>query len=295
MQTYDSGPRKEKRRHSSLYIPYTYYDCAIPEYYPFVPLHWHNEFEMNYITTGEGIFRYGDRTVRAGAGDIILILPNMLHSIQQCGEGKLRYDTLIFSQSALGCGHDERCYTDCISAFCMYGSNIRLPVTRRHPEYKTLKMLAEEAVRCAKADSGRCDLLLKTDLMRIFMILSDNGDLCAADGKKPGNIDIIRPAVEYINGHYQENISVPELSEKVHLSSSYFMSLFRKTTGMSVVEYANQLRIRAVCDLLAGSDIRASEAAFTCGFRNLSNFNRQFRRYTGLSPSEYRAMTAAVT
>ena len=65
------------------------------------------------------------------------------------------------------------------------------------------------------------------------------------------------------------------------------MQKFREMAGMGAAEYLNRLRIQKACEeILSGSSI--SGAAFDCGFRNLSNFNRQFRMMVGCTPREYR-------
>ena len=67
---------KEKRQHGSMQVPYSYYDCRMPDYFPGVPLHWHGEMELNYIKRGTGYFQYEDCLLTAHAGDIFLIQPN---------------------------------------------------------------------------------------------------------------------------------------------------------------------------------------------------------------------------
>ena len=90
----------EKRRHSSYLVPYSYYESRIPDYFPFVPLHWHREWELSYVTDGEGIMRIGDREAEVHPGDILLIQPEVLHAIE--ADGCLCYDTVVFSTEMLG-------------------------------------------------------------------------------------------------------------------------------------------------------------------------------------------------
>lgn len=72
---------KEKCQHGSIQVPYSYYDCGIPDYFTSVPPHWHSEMELNYIKSGNGFFKYEDQTISAKPGDIFLIQPNVLHAI----------------------------------------------------------------------------------------------------------------------------------------------------------------------------------------------------------------------
>ena len=92
----------EKRQHSTALVPYTYYECSIPDYFPFVPLHWHGEFELNYVLSGSAEFIYGDERFISHAGDVILLPPNLLHAIYPNGSDVQRYDTLVFSGRAAG-------------------------------------------------------------------------------------------------------------------------------------------------------------------------------------------------
>ena len=57
---------------------------------------------------------------------------------------------------------------------------------------------------------------------------------------------------------------------------------------MGAIEYINRLRIKSVCEMLADTDMTASEAAFKSGFNNISNFNRIFKKTMGCTPLEYR-------
>lgn len=287
----DLAGTKEKKQHSSLYIPYSYYDCVIPDFFPSVPLHWHTEFEISLVSKGTGIFRCGNRSVIAGAGDIIIILPNMLHSISPYNNEQFCYNTILFNQTMVYGSCDDRCYTECLSLFCASGSYIRLPVTAEHPCYDQMKNALETVMNCARKNSGQTDLLLKSELLRIFWLLLQNNDLCHLGHEDALPMDSIRPALEYIRSDYGNDITVEQLADTCHLSKSYFMNLFRKVTGLSAIEYVNQIRIQAACELLSTTNILSSDAAFTCGFRNLSNFNRQFRKFTGFSPSGYRKQT----
>lgn len=88
---------QEKRQHSTTWIPYSHYECHMPEAYMNVPMHWHGEFELIYVRQGRGEFWCGGRRWEAKAGELLLVPPNMLHAAYP-GEGEeLLYDALVFS------------------------------------------------------------------------------------------------------------------------------------------------------------------------------------------------------
>lgn len=281
--------KEEQRRHSSVYVPYSYYECAIPDYSPLIPLHWHGEFEISYILSGSGKFKCGEKSVTARQGDIIVILPNILHAIYP-GEGRLVYDTIVFSPSMLYGNGSDRCFSEYLYPLSSEDSMVTLPLSADNPHYEEIKTATESIFSCAKGNSGRLDFLLKSELMRMFWLIIESGALHSTQAKETVFAKSIKPALEYIRENYQENISIEQLAEKAHLSKSYFMNKFKSITGISALKYINQVRINAACELLANSDMTSSEAAFSTGFYNISNFNRQFRKNVGCSPKEYRTL-----
>ena len=68
------------------------------------------------------------------------------------------------------------------------------------------------------------------------------------------------------------------------------MYCFKQVVGISAMEYVIQLRIKSACDMLRNSGRTSVEIAFACGFQNLSNFNRQFKKCVGCTPRQYRQL-----
>ena len=85
----------------------------------------------------------------------------------------------------------------------------------------------------------------------------------------------------------QETVRVEELARSVGLSPSRLSHLFKENTGESIVETLNRMRIKQAALLLAHTIRNVTEAAHDVGFQNYNHFTRQFRKYTGLTPSEF--------
>ena len=131
------------------------------------------------------------------------------------------------------------------------------------------------------------DILMKSELLRFFWILIENKDIKTKDFQAEKN-GFLKPVIEYMNENFSENITVSDLAVKACMSKSYFMQRFKDSAGMGAIEYLSQLRIKKACEILKDSDMSSCDTAFMCGFRNLSNFNRQFRKIVGMTPKEYR-------
>lgn len=283
-----SQETKEKKQHSTTYIPYSFYACHVPEYYNNVPMHWHREFEINCILSGKGEFICGDDKFVAGEGDLLIMPPNMLHAAYPYQDYNLIYEALVFHPVMLGAGSNDRCTSECIRPVINGNIKIHMPVSPDKNHYAELKSTADRIFFYAKKNKPSLDLLLKSELMRFFWLLEDDETIICREESRISYSQLIRPALEYMMENFRETITVEELADLVHLSKSYFMGCFKKAVGIGAMEHLTQLRINAACDALSATDKMISDISFNCGYTNLSNFNRQFKKIVGCTPNEYR-------
>ena len=99
---------------------------------------------------------------------------------------------------------------------------------------------------------------------------------------------IIMDAFGYMQEHYQESLSLTDISSVLGISSSYFSHLFKKQTGKNYVEYLNEIRLKAVMEDLKNSDFKIAVIAEKNGFHKFEYFSRFFKKATGLSPVNWR-------
>ena len=89
-------------------------------------------------------------------------------------------------------------------------------------------------------------------------------------------------AVQYLEAHYAERISVEDLAATCHVSSSYLSRVFKKETGRGLHEYLNQYRILKAASLL--EDHSVTETAYLCGFSDSSHFISVYKKYMNVTP-----------
>ena len=102
------------------------------------------------------------------------------------------------------------------------------------------------------------------------------------------NSNIIDRALEYINNNYKENISLQSVADNIHVNSSYLSRLFRKKNGETLVEYITRMRMEKAMELLKNANLQIFEVAALVGIDDPAYFSHLFKKYTGLSPKEYK-------
>ncbi len=97
-------------------------------------------------------------------------------------------------------------------------------------------------------------------------------------------------ARKFIEEHSAEHLSLGKVAKAVGINATHLSEKFKQVTGRKFVDYVARIRFEAAGKLLEDVDLRISEIAFAVGFQSLSQFNRVFKKLSGKSPSEYRAV-----
>lgn len=100
----------------------------------------------------------------------------------------------------------------------------------------------------------------------------------------------LKQALEYMNVHLSENLSLATLADELQISQYHFCRLFKQSTGTTPHAYLIQQRVERSKQLLKQKEGTVNDIAIACGFANPSHFAKHFRRYTGISPKQFRMM-----
>lgn len=274
---------------NTLNMLYTYRNNCGPGGKAGSVIHRHQEFEINYILNGRLLILCGEQQIHAEKGDLVIVCPNIPYGVFPDGNEDCEYDTLSFASGLLR----ESGLSEEYIQQLMNGSKVLRPhIATTASQYSLVSSTVENIFSCVKEVTEKNDVLLKNDMLLksemfcLFCLLEQEGAIYTNTDSTNGHD--LRPALDYISSHYHEQILISHLASLVNLSKNYFMNRFRQVTGITCVEYINKVRINAACEMLQSGKMPVTEVAFACGFGNLSNFNRQFRRITGRSPREYR-------
>ena len=239
--------------------------------------HWHEHIEFVYITSGEGVFIIDGERFPVSGGDLIVANPNTLHAL--LSDRGIDYHCLLVFPDFFGEDEiDPMCFCSLIKADPLVGEIFR-------------DLKAEHTERAAAAS-----LMKKALVYRLVAYLSRNyvrPDASPSDIKRrTAAFYRIQRIEEFLAKSYRERISTRDLAQIFYVSENHFCRLFKRTVGISPMEYVNEYRVGKAELLLSGTELSITEIAAAVGFDSANYFSRVFRRVRKESPCEFRRRTA---
>ena len=95
---------------------------------------------------------------------------------------------------------------------------------------------------------------------------------------------------EYLMNNYMDEVNLDKISSLVNMAKGSLCRFFKENVGLTIFEYLNKIKVEFACKLLMNQDLAMVDVCFDSGFNNLSHFNKQFRKITGLTPTDYRKL-----
>lgn len=249
-------------------------------------LHFHNLMEVGLCHWGEGEMLLDGQRLSYQAGAVTFVPANCLHTTISRGGGLNRWSYLFFQPEPIlreafpenplfveaavrRLTGESRCLTE--AAAGSFAPLIELILA----EYRSNSDYHAEAVQS-----------LMVSLLLLAARLSPSGESPMA-AVAPG-LSQIMPALEYMTRCYMNPISVRELAAQCSLSEAHLRRKFQEYLHMSPIEYLTVVRVRRAAELLKTTSCSVSEVALRVGWQSSSSFERNFQRFTGFSPYQYK-------
>ena len=258
-------------------------------YYP-TPWHYHPEYELVLVLRSSGKKIIGDHISRFAAGDLVLIGPNLPHVYDNDpayykGKSDLRAEAIVihFAEDFLGelFSLPEMKRVKQLLQSSRQGIHIR-GLTSRKIANSMKKMLSlSPALRLSEL----LNILISLSHSEEKQYLASPGFVQTYTGTNTERLD---PVLGYLMQHFTEEISLEEVAALANMSPQSFCRFFKHCTRKTFLAFLNELRVGYACRLISENRYNISEIGYKSGFNNLSNFNRQFKRVMGKTPSAYR-------
>ena len=161
-------------------------------------------------------------------------------------------------------------------------------------DYDSYRQIFDSITEASLFPTAESEILIQTKMFELLYKLM----ITASKEKENTSVSannsiIVNKAVEYLDTHFNQDISLADVSEHVHLSRIYFHNLFKASVGETVHNYLLKKRIEYAKKLLATTDFELTKIAIQSGFSSQSYFNYVFKRKTNYSPKQYRTLIAS--
>lgn len=254
------------------------------------PWHYHSEYEILYLIESTGTRFVADHIEPFGPGDLVMVAGDLPHYWRNDEEYYLPGTGLKAKRFVI-----------------QFPGDFMQPVINTYPEFLTIKNLllrSEKGIRFLPPQNDEIGQMLLElrdfsgfrQIMRFLEILhymaqNTNYKLLASDAYQPGRHEIfdnrLEKVIRFLTHNYQTQVRLEEVAQIAGMHPTAFCRYFKDKTGKQVSTYLNELRIGFACRLLINGAMQVSQICYETGFNNLSNFNRTFRRITGLTPTQY--------
>lgn len=236
-----------------------------------------NSFEIVYIVKGEQNYNILGTDYLVRSNQLFLTLPNERHSSGNYPEDKsILYYVILPTRLLYSLGFDTAESESLISI-------LMNPSHRVLGGDACIPQILEELITSLQTPHPLQKTVIRMLLIRYLLLVI--GCIQNSPSPLPHNL---APILEYIELHITENISIQELSRLTNLSESRFKSCFRTGIGIPPAEYILRQKIQYSKELLTTTSKNITEIAFTLSFSSSQYFSTVFKRFTTLTPAEYR-------
>lgn len=254
----------------------------------------HEFYEMVYMKKGNAVFEIAGKPASLGPNDIIIIKPRQPHKFAVKSEAGCEFIVLSFKfENRINGQYSEVPLEDFLNFVTSKetGPFITLKVSQKNEIIILLNRIIKERENTEPGSEFLNYLLV----LELFVLLSRALKMeweNSIKNKSPKLKELIGISINYIHNNFERDISLGDIAKFVFLSPSYFTRAFKEETDMSPISYLLKVRIDRAKELLSDTGLKISDIALSVGFSNQQRFNEMFKKYTRLTPLQYRKMNA---
>lgn len=272
----------ESKQHGTYDFPFEFYhvDQNHPQY--IMSYHWHVEYELIRVLSGELRVTLNENTIEAKAGDLLFVNSGVLHAAMPAA---CVYECLVFDM-------DSFLHSTTVCKTLMQGlSDSTVAIRDYFPPSRTdIREITDRIFETMRDRRPGCELTVFGLFYAFFGLIYQCHDYVRDDQKKGRGykrLTQMRSVLELIELHYAEPLTLPMLSNAAGMTPKYFCRFFAMMTHRKPMEYLNHYRIEKACYELSVPDASVTDVAYACGFNDLSYFIKTFKRFKGVTPGKY--------
>ena len=231
------------------------------------------EYQLNYITNGEGILETKNGKFKVEEGSVIVLYPGVWHRYRPLKKGWREHYIGFNGEFAENMFRNEF-FSD------------ENPVIKVGANDELLRYFHEIRQHEKKKKRGYQQLCsgLVVTIIGLMMSIKKNANFNGSEIEK-----IIQRSCMIIRDNLPTNLNMEELADQMNIGYSNFRKMFKRYTGISPAQYHLSLRIRQAKDLLVESDLSVKEISYQLGFNSIDYFSRVFKSKTGKNPTDFKS------
>ncbi|MDC9824959.1 helix-turn-helix domain-containing protein [Devosia sp. ZB163] len=249
--------------------------------------HWHAQVEVNFVMSGSVHYRMHTHELTLTAGQMVLFWGGLPHQMDDLSDGA------VYAGAHLPLMHFFRLrLPEDVPHRLMQGATLKIDTTddsdvSSFPRWNLYARSGDPV----KAQHAVDELVLRLERVRFepFELIGDTAttgtQLETAEVQSSRNVGRM---CDFIAANFLHEIDSIDIAAAADLHPKYAMSIFKRSTGMTLNEYVNLLRLSYAQALLLRDDANVLRVAMESGFGSLSAFNKAFRKIAGMSPSDFR-------
>lgn len=257
-----------------------------------VPIHWHNDLEINLIREGEAVFQVYQKSYRVRTGEGFLLNRNVPHSCSSPGNEHVRYSTILVRPDFLYGDFGSDVERKCFQPFLQNSAIPCIYLTGFDENGKEILQKLNQVEEAFDRKRFCYELKIKGLLCEAFaMILyGHRQELTKFVPANLQELERLEKMLNYLNMHFTEVISLQDLADQVHLSREVCCRLFKKMTGKTITGYLEEYRVNKSFSLVQSGQYSMTQITEMVGFSNPSRFVSAFRKRFGCNPGEYNSV-----
>ena len=270
----------EDKKHGTEQFPMQYYyvDALHPQYV--MPLHWHREFEVLRITEGSLALYLNNEMTVLKAGDVAFIPSGVLHRGEPMDA---TYECVVFDLSICG-GYKTSVVGETVRK--IISGDVELPHFCGEAETDAIALLESARKRDDLYEMNAS--ALATSIIYTLCRFYEK-EKKVTDSKRTAKRNAVMALlVDKIEREYTHKITLCDLSDIAQINEKYLCRFFKEYTGQTPIDYINRLRIDRACFEMSVNKLNVTEAAYECGYNEISYFTKIFKKYKGMTPGAYR-------
>jgi len=251
--------------------------------------HNHNFFELAYVCEGTTVHNLDGVETRLKKGAYFIVDYHKYHSFDVDKNSEIKlincFFTAEFIDKSLKNCHK---FSELIKCYLLkYDYNILIYEPTRTVFYDDDGYILDILQKMQSEYQKKP--VAYTELMRFYLLEIIIHTLRKiTDRNLASDSDCIKEVVDYIEENYNMNIKLHNIAENKNYSLAYLSRKFKDSTGITFSEYLQRTRIKESCRLLLNTDKKVIEIAYLCGYKDVNNFNKLFKKYMGITPLSFR-------